>query len=140
MGVLASFVARCYFCCAFLLIYVCSADTGTFDILTYNIAGLPDFLTDNGVPGDKETNARAIGSLFAKYDYDIIHVQEVRRHNVLKPRQLTQDLEGLRLPFRPLQSRHPPPPHQNIRQRSHRLRSKHALEVPIHRSRPRDMG
>ncbi|ETI23564.1 hypothetical protein G647_05366 [Cladophialophora carrionii CBS 160.54] len=53
-----------------------AATSGTFDLLTYNIAGLPAFLTDNGVPGDKATNAAAIGSKFAEYAYDVIHVQE----------------------------------------------------------------
>ncbi|EXJ62591.1 hypothetical protein A1O7_03029 [Cladophialophora yegresii CBS 114405] len=59
-----------------LLVHLSSAASGTFDILTYNIAGLPSFLTDNGVPGDKATNAATIGSKFAEYAYDVIHVQE----------------------------------------------------------------
>jgi hypothetical protein len=54
------------------------AASGTFDLLTYNIAGLPQVLTDNGVSGDKATNAGTIGSKFAQYDYDVIHVQEAR--------------------------------------------------------------
>ena len=45
--------------------------------MTYNIAGLPSFLTDNGVPGDKATNARSIGEKFAQNAYDVIHLQEV---------------------------------------------------------------
>ena len=61
----------------FLFNRPCSAASGTFDVLTYNIAGLPSFLTDNGVPGDKSTNAGTIGSKFALYGYDVIHVQEV---------------------------------------------------------------
>jgi hypothetical protein len=44
--------------------------------LSFNVAGLPAILNDNAVPGDKATNAGTIGSLFAKYDYDVIHVQE----------------------------------------------------------------
>ena len=57
---------------------ICSAASGTFDLLTYNIAGLPSFLSDNGIPGDKSTNTETIGSKFAKFGYDVIHVQEVR--------------------------------------------------------------
>ncbi|KAK4099864.1 hypothetical protein N658DRAFT_452148 [Parathielavia hyrcaniae] len=41
-----------------------------------NVAGLPAILQGNGVPGDKATNARLIGSKFAQYGYDAIHVQE----------------------------------------------------------------
>jgi hypothetical protein len=54
-----------------------AADSGNFDILTFNVAGLPAILSSNDVPGDKTTNARTIGSKFAEYDYDVIHVQEV---------------------------------------------------------------
>ncbi len=54
-----------------------AATSGEFDILTMNVAGLPDFLNNNEVPGDKATNSRLIGSKFAEYGYDIIHTQEV---------------------------------------------------------------
>lgn len=50
--------------------------TTEFSILTMNVAGLPPIFNSNDVPGDKETNARTIGSLFAKYGYDIINIQE----------------------------------------------------------------
>ncbi|KAH8810027.1 endonuclease exonuclease phosphatase family protein [Hyaloscypha sp. PMI_1271] len=53
-----------------------AATSGDFNILSFNVAGLPAILNDNAVPGDKATNAGTIGSLFAKYDYDVIHVQE----------------------------------------------------------------
>jgi hypothetical protein len=53
------------------------ATSGTFDVLTMNVAGLPAILNDNAVPGDKQTNAETIGSYFALYNYDVIHVQEV---------------------------------------------------------------
>ena len=54
---------------------------GRFSILSMNVAGLPQILQNNDVPGDKTTNAKTIGSLFAAYDFDVIHVQEVgRRH------------------------------------------------------------
>jgi hypothetical protein len=53
-----------------------AATSGDLNILSFNVAGLPAILNDNAVPGDKATNAGTIGSLFAKYDYDVIHVQE----------------------------------------------------------------
>ena len=52
--------------------------SGQFSCLSMNVAGLPQILQDNEVPGDKATNAGIIGSKFAEYDYDVIHVQEVR--------------------------------------------------------------
>lgn len=59
------------------LLQLCSgAKTGTFDLLTYNIAGLPSLLFDNGIPGDKSDNTETIGSKFEQFGYDIIHVQE----------------------------------------------------------------
>jgi hypothetical protein len=53
-----------------------AATSGDFNILAFNVAGLPAILNSNDVPGDKAINAGAIGTLFAKYDYDVIHVQE----------------------------------------------------------------
>ncbi len=53
------------------------AEGGDFNVLTMNVAGLPAIFNSNEVPGDKATNAGTIGSLFAKYGYDVIHVQEV---------------------------------------------------------------
>lgn len=52
------------------------ATSGDFNVLAFNVAGLPAILNGNEVPGDKATNAGTIGTLFAKYDYDMIHVQE----------------------------------------------------------------
>ncbi len=54
-----------------------AATTGTFNVLTMNVAGLPAIFNGNDVPGDKATNAGTIGTLFAQYNYDVIHVQEV---------------------------------------------------------------
>ena len=56
---------------------VLAATEGTFSILTMNVAGLPEFLNNNEVPGDKKTNSGLIGSKFAEYGHDIVHVQEV---------------------------------------------------------------
>lgn len=52
------------------------AASGTFNILSFNVAGLPAILNSNDVPGDKTTNTAAIGKDFAKYGFDVIHVQE----------------------------------------------------------------
>ena len=56
--------------------FTAAASNGDFNILSFNVAGLPSILNDNDVPGDKATNAGTIGTLFTKYDYDVIHVQE----------------------------------------------------------------
>jgi hypothetical protein len=53
-----------------------AATSGDFNILSFNVAGLPAILNDNSVPGDKATNAGTIGTLFTEYDYDVINVQE----------------------------------------------------------------
>lgn len=54
-----------------------AAVSGTFDILSMNVAGLPPLFNGNDVPGDKATNARQIGTYFSQYGYDLINVQEV---------------------------------------------------------------
>jgi hypothetical protein len=55
-----------------------SAQTsGSFNLLTYNVAGLPAILNSNDVPGDKATNAGYIGSKLAAGNYDVVHMQEV---------------------------------------------------------------
>ncbi|KAF1834521.1 mannose-binding lectin [Decorospora gaudefroyi] len=55
---------------------VIAQSTGTFNTLTYNVAGLPALLNGNDVPGDKTSNTIRIGQLFTKYDISLIHVQE----------------------------------------------------------------
>ena len=50
----------------------------TFSTLTYNVAGLPAFLNNNGVQ-DKEASTLEVGRIFAAKAYDVIHVQEVSR-------------------------------------------------------------
>jgi hypothetical protein len=62
---------------ALLLHGVVAATSGKFNVLSMNVAGLPAILNGNEVPGDKATNSRLIGSKFAEYGYDVIHVQEV---------------------------------------------------------------
>ena len=51
-----------------------------------NVAGLPEILQSNDVPGDKTTNSGTIGSDFAKYGFDVIHVQEVGAHTISQER------------------------------------------------------
>ena len=53
-----------------------AATGGDFNVLSMNVAGLPAILNGNEVPGDKATNAGTIGTLFSKYDYDVINMQE----------------------------------------------------------------
>ncbi|KAJ7669004.1 mannose-binding lectin [Mycena rosella] len=53
-----------------------AAAAGTFDVLSMNVAGLPAILNGNGESGDKTTNTAIIGQDFAKFAYDVIHVQE----------------------------------------------------------------
>ncbi|KAI4933457.1 uncharacterized protein J4E92_003124 [Alternaria infectoria] len=50
--------------------------SGTFNTLTFNVAGLPAALNGNDVPGDKTTNTARIGKLFSQYDIGVINVQE----------------------------------------------------------------
>jgi hypothetical protein len=51
-------------------------NSGKFNVLTYNVAGLPAFLNNNEVPGDKATNSRLIGAALGREGHDIVHVQE----------------------------------------------------------------
>ncbi|PLB45316.1 endonuclease/exonuclease/phosphatase family protein [Aspergillus steynii IBT 23096] len=53
-----------------------AASSGLFNVLSFNVAGLPPIFNNNDVPGDKATNSEAIGARFAEYGYDVIHVQE----------------------------------------------------------------
>jgi hypothetical protein len=64
----------------FFIASTTAQSSGTFDFLTYNVAGLPAFLSGNGVPGEKGPNANSIGTQLTAGDYDIVHMQEVRRH------------------------------------------------------------
>lgn len=53
-----------------------SAASGSFNVLSMNVAGLPEILNGNGESGDKTDNTKQIGQYFAQYKYDVIHVQE----------------------------------------------------------------
>ncbi|CCC13990.1 hypothetical protein SMACR_08157 [Sordaria macrospora] len=50
--------------------------SGDLTILSMNVAGLPAILNPNDVAGGKKAAAKTIGSKFAEYGYDVIHVQE----------------------------------------------------------------
>lgn len=50
--------------------------TGSFNAITFNVAGLPPVINGNDVPGDKTTNTARIGQLLTQYDIDLVHVQE----------------------------------------------------------------
>jgi endonuclease/exonuclease/phosphatase family metal-dependent hydrolase len=50
--------------------------SGSFDVLTYNVAGLPAFLNNNGVPGDKGVNSNLIGEALARHSFDVVNMQE----------------------------------------------------------------
>jgi hypothetical protein len=68
-------------CASFLLAakaYFAAAQSGAFNVVAFNVAGLPEILQGNGQDGDKTTNTALIGTKFAalREDFDIIHVQE----------------------------------------------------------------
>ncbi|KAK8244792.1 endonuclease/Exonuclease/phosphatase [Phyllosticta capitalensis] len=53
-----------------------AAADGTFNVVSFNVAGLPEILQNNGESGDKTTNTALIGEKFAEQGFDLIHVQE----------------------------------------------------------------
>jgi hypothetical protein len=59
-----------------LLHFVGAQSTGTFNTITFNVAGLPEIINGNDVPGDKTDNTARIGQLLTQYNIDLIHVQE----------------------------------------------------------------
>ncbi|KAH8823047.1 Endonuclease/exonuclease/phosphatase [Flagelloscypha sp. PMI_526] len=52
-----------------------TSSSGTFNVLSMNVAGLPSILNPNE-GGDKTTNTMIIGQRMAQYAYNLIHVQE----------------------------------------------------------------
>jgi endonuclease/exonuclease/phosphatase family metal-dependent hydrolase len=80
-----------------------AASSGQFNVLSFNVAGLPEIFNSNEVPGDKSTNSEQIGTKFAEYGYDVIHVQEVRHAQAASRSRLTP--AGLQLPRLHLQNR-----------------------------------
>ncbi|ROW00688.1 hypothetical protein VSDG_03387 [Cytospora chrysosperma] len=63
---------------ALLLARAATAQTtsGDMSVLSMNVAGLPSVLQSNDEDGDKTANSQLIGTYFAEYDFDVIHVQE----------------------------------------------------------------
>lgn len=59
-----------------LLHFAGAQSTGTFNTITFNVAGLPEVINGNDVPGDKTDNTARIGQLLTQYNIDLIHVQE----------------------------------------------------------------
>lgn len=59
-----------------LLHLTAAQSTGTFNTITFNVAGLPEIINGNDVPGDKTDNTARIGQLLTQYNIDLIHVQE----------------------------------------------------------------
>ncbi|EUC54402.1 endonuclease/exonuclease/phosphatase family protein [Rhizoctonia solani AG-3 Rhs1AP] len=49
---------------------------GVFNVLSINIAGLPEILNPNEESGHKRINAMYIGQKMSQYDYKVINVQE----------------------------------------------------------------
>lgn len=45
------------------VVYAASAASGTFNVLSMNVAGLPEILNGNGESGDKTTNTMIIGQV-----------------------------------------------------------------------------
>ncbi|MFF8280116.1 jacalin-like lectin [Streptomyces lateritius] len=54
-----------------------AADSGTFSVLTYNVAGLPESISS--APTPRESSTKEIGRRIAPYD--IVHVQEDFNHH-----------------------------------------------------------
>ncbi|KAH8590214.1 endonuclease/Exonuclease/phosphatase [Bisporella sp. PMI_857] len=64
---------------AFSTTALSAATSGIFNVISINVAGLPPWLNNNAVPGDKATNSRTIGSRLI--GYGIVHMQEVLDFN-----------------------------------------------------------
>lgn len=87
--------------------------SGTFQILSFNIAGLPEKINDNGIPGGKEKSTRTIGTKLKQSTYDIINVQEVTAHQSSTSRSYLTG-QGLPLPRRALVEGHAAIPYRDI--------------------------
>jgi hypothetical protein len=106
-----------------------AATAGEFNILSFNVAGLPAILNGNEVPGDKTDNSRQIGKKFAEYGYDVIHVQEVSPS--LLSTVFTDEI-GLQLPRVHLRNRQPSLPHSHLWRCGDRFRTEYAFELSVY--------
>ena len=79
------------------LLRLAATQGGDFNVLTMNVAGLPQILQGNDVPGDKKINSGTIGSYFNKYGYDVINVQEVRSLDLEANTELSSLLTATRI-------------------------------------------
>ena len=52
------------------------ASSGSFTLLTFNVAGLPTCLDRNGISGSKAANARLIGRTISTGSFTIVQLQE----------------------------------------------------------------
>lgn len=99
---------------AALLLEAVSAKTGSFDFLTYNVAGLPAILNPNQ-GGDKAVNARAIGTKLAAGAYDVVHLQEVSPLTAIYSDPNTYSFQsGFQLPCLYLRDGQSPIPDRNF--------------------------
>lgn len=85
MLAISAFASKLAAVAALLAQLTAAQSSGTFDFLTYNVAGLPALLSGNGVPGDKGTNANTIGAKLSERDFDIVHMQEVLMLHLVVP-------------------------------------------------------
>jgi hypothetical protein len=93
-------------------------------------------LQSNDVPGDKATNAGIIGTYFAKYGHDLIHLQEVCRDPIARLEgSFGLTWIGLQLPCVHLRHRQPPLPHGNVWRSGNRQWAEHYLELQLDRFR-----
>ncbi|ORY11591.1 Endonuclease/exonuclease/phosphatase [Clohesyomyces aquaticus] len=69
-------VSRSLLLLSFLQSALAAPQSGTFNVVTLNVAGLPAILNGNDIPGDKTANTASIGQKFATYGFSLIHVQE----------------------------------------------------------------
>lgn len=106
-----------------------AASTGQFDVLAFNVAGLPAFLNNNDVPGDKKTNSEELGAKFAEYGHDVVQLQEVigcPTCDLLK-RPPSHRAVGLQLPCLHLPDRQSPLSHAYLRRCCHWIGAEHPL-------------
>ena len=94
-----------------------AADSGTFSVLTYNVAGLPEAISS--APTPRESSTTTIGQRIAPYD--IVNVQEdFNYHATLYAADTAHAYRTA-----------------DQRRRRHRQRAQHAVRTPLRRGRLR---
>jgi len=61
---------------AFAPLIVNAVTTATFDVLSLNVAGLPQIINNNG-QSNKSASAMLMGQVLSSRNYSVIHLQEV---------------------------------------------------------------